>query len=594
MRLSDNTICFVCVILAVSLIVTAGMQLDFINSKRQEMKLIVNAPLENAPPSLAFATVAMGAFRGLVVDALWMRADRLKSEGQFFDAKQLAEWITVLQPRFAKVWEFQAWNMAYNISVAIPATNPDQRWHWVKNGYEILRDKGIPLNPKKILLYQELGRIFMHKIGGISDDAHKYYKLQLALSIRDLLGDATNEYYDELAKAPKSMADVLFDPNYVSFVNGLKEADPVFFDNDKFISNYIALRENPKKYDPNAAMFLDFAKDTKAYNTFNVFANAYQLRKVWKLEPSLMVELNKTYGPIDLDDPNNRLPLDWRLADVHAIYWAVRGLKVAGQEDVSIEETNTDRLVMHALQSLFRNGTLYIYEPKVIDKSDPNISSPLVQANNVFLRPDLRMFESYNKVVMSTIAKYREKEDMKHGSFHSLEIGHRNMMKNAIFSFYQAGHVAYARKFYNEMRILYPLEEFRVPLEVYAKQRFQEELKVIDIINAGEIINMMLREGYFRLAMYDDNEAANRENLAKEIYDYYGKEFSDETRVELPDFKLLKFTAMIDFFNDRQYPPEMRENLIERIRVENPKLAEEMMEIQKRYMPHDEKSQEQK
>ena len=23
----------------------------------------------------------------------------------------------------------------YNISVAMPATNPDQRWRWVKNGY---------------------------------------------------------------------------------------------------------------------------------------------------------------------------------------------------------------------------------------------------------------------------------------------------------------------------------------------------------------------------------------------------------------------------------------------------------------------------
>ena len=589
MRLPDNTIRFVCVILAISFIVTAGMQLDFINSKRKEMKLIINEPLENAPPSLAFATVAMGAFRGIVVDVLWMRADRLKSEGQFFDAKQLAEWITILQPRFSKVWEFQAWNMAYNISVAIPATNPDQRWHWVKNGYEILRDKGIPLNPKKILLYQELGRIFFHKIGGITDDAHKYYKLQLALSISPLLGDASNEYYSDLANAPKTMDDVLVDPNYVSFINGLKEADPVFSDDDKFVSNYIALRDEPGKYDPTAVMFLDFAKDTQAYNRFNVFANAQQLRKVWKLEPSLMVELNKTYGPIDLIDPNNRQPLDWRLADVHAIFWAVQGIKVAGQEDVTVDETNTDRLVTHALQDLFRNGTLYIYK-----LSDPNGSSPLVQANNVFLRPDLRMFESYNKSVMATIAKYRKKEEMKHGSFHSLEIGHRNMMKNAVFSFYQAGHVAYARKFYNEMRILYPLDEFRVPLEVYAKRRFQKELKVIDVISAREIINMMLREGYFRLAMYDDNEAANRESLAKEIYDYYGREFSDENRIELPDFKLLKFTAMVDFFNDWQYPSQMRENLIERIRVERPKLAEQMMEIQMRYLQQQKRSQEQK
>ncbi len=77
------------------------MRLDSISSARQEMGLVSNEPLENAPPSLAFATVAMGAFRGIVVDILWMRADKLKEKGQFFDAKQLAEWISILQPRFA-------------------------------------------------------------------------------------------------------------------------------------------------------------------------------------------------------------------------------------------------------------------------------------------------------------------------------------------------------------------------------------------------------------------------------------------------------------------------------------------------------------
>ncbi|MCK5473490.1 MAG: hypothetical protein KAI59_05610, partial [Planctomycetes bacterium] len=190
MKNKDRIICCVCIFLAIAALIAAGTQLDFINSQRYKMRLISNEPLENAPPSLAFATVAMGAFRGLVVDVLWIRADKLKQEGQFFDAKQLAEWITTLQPRFAEVWEFQAWNMAYNISVAIPATQPDQRWQWVKNGYELIRDQGIELNPKSILLYQELARIFQNKIGGISDDAHKYYKLQLAWAMGPLLGSA--------------------------------------------------------------------------------------------------------------------------------------------------------------------------------------------------------------------------------------------------------------------------------------------------------------------------------------------------------------------------------------------------------------------
>jgi len=156
MRLRDIIICSVCVVIAAVLLICAGMQLDYINSQRKQMGLVINEPLENAPPSLAFATIATGAFRGLAVDILCMRAEALKEKGQFFDARQLAEWITTLQPRFASVWIFHAWNMAYNISVTIPATQPEQRWRWVKNGYELLRDQGIELNPKSIQLYHEL------------------------------------------------------------------------------------------------------------------------------------------------------------------------------------------------------------------------------------------------------------------------------------------------------------------------------------------------------------------------------------------------------------------------------------------------------
>src|SRR5512143_1657185 len=128
MRTRDFIIVFAGLAVTGGMLVAAGMQLDYINGQRQAMGLTINTPTENMPPTLAFATVGMGAFRGLVVDILWMRADKLKDEGQFFDALQLAKWITTLQPRFAAVWEFHAWNMAYNISVVILASQPDQRW----------------------------------------------------------------------------------------------------------------------------------------------------------------------------------------------------------------------------------------------------------------------------------------------------------------------------------------------------------------------------------------------------------------------------------------------------------------------------------
>jgi hypothetical protein len=577
MRLRDAIIWFVCIVLAASLLITAGMQLDFINSQRQQMKLIANEPLENAPPSLAFATVAMGAFRGLLVDILWLRADKLKDEGEFFDAKQIAEWITTLQPRFASVWEFQAWNMAYNISVAIPATQPEERWRWVKNGYELLRDQGIPLNPKSILLYRELARIFQHKIGSVSDDAHKYYKLQLAMAMEPLLAPADNQYFKALAEAPTSWEQIIKDPNVAPLITALKSADKTFNNNDDFVNNYLSLRQNPARFNPDAFKVIDNFRGTEAIRKFDIFAKAYCLRNTWKLDPVLMQQLNYTYGPTDLNDPNTHLPLDWRHPDTHAIYWAAKGLQVAGKEEFSVAEINTDRIINHSLQNLFRNGKIFIYNVPVQIPSDSYSQTPQTKIEKeIFLRPDLRMFEPYNKAALARIEKYEYLEDTKSGSLQSLKDGHRNMLKNAIFSFYQAGHIQQAQKIYNQLRELYPKDEFKVPLVVFVRNRLREELKNITLDNAKELVQLMLRESYFRYAMHDDDEAFGREKIAKEAYDLYQSTYSNEHRIDLPEFTLLRYLAIMDFLNDQQYPPNMRLALYNRIKIERPELAEQL------------------
>jgi hypothetical protein len=551
-----------------------------------QMRLISNQPLENAPPSLAFATVAMGAFRGLVVDVLWLRADRLKEQGQFFDAKQLAEWITTLQPRFASVWQFHAWNMAYNISVAIPASQPDERYRWVKNGYELLRDEGIPLNPKSIGLYHELARIFQHKMGSVSDDVHKYYKLQLAMAMESLLGPADNQYFNALAQAPTDFQQVTTDPNITRIIAALKAADKVFTDDNRFVNNYLSLRQNPGRFDSKAIDTIDLFRGTPALKKLDMSAKAYHLRKTWKLDPVLMQRLNQAYGPVNFDDPNTHLPLDWRHPNTHAIYWAVRGLEVAGKKDFSTAEINTDRIVNHSLQNLFRNGKIFVYDlpPEKLSQEPihiPHRAGMFVKddpstrpTKEVFLRSELRMFKSTNKSWLARIEKYSDIS--KHGSRESLKIGHRNFLRNALFSFYQAGHTPQAEKVYNQLRKLYPSDEVNVPFIIFVKKRLREELQNIGLNNAKEIVQMMLREAYFRYALHDDDEAFGREKMAEEVHNHYQTAYLDENRIDLPDLKLLRYLALIDFLNDRRYPLNLRLSLRGRIRVERPELAEQL------------------
>jgi hypothetical protein len=596
MRLRDISIWFVGLLVAAVLIIAAGTNLDYINSQRQQMKLIINEPLENAPPSLAFVTVAMGAFRGLVVDILWLRADRLKEQGQFFDAKQLAEWITILQPRFASVWEFQAWNMAYNISVAMPQTQPQERWRWVKNGYELLRDKGIPLNPKSIVLYRELARIFQHKIGSVSDEVHKYYKLQLAKAMEPLIGPADNQTFEALAEAPASWQHIMQDANVTPLIKFLKSADKVFVDDEHFVSNYLSLRQSPSRFNQRALEVVDDFRGTEALKKLDFFAKAYQLRNVWKLDPILMRQLNKLYGPIDWNDPNKHLPLDWRHPDSHAIYWAVKGLEVAGKKgpstgnemDYTVAEVNTDRIVGHSLQNLFRNGKIFIYKMPVEASPDSSSQEPQQLKEEIFLRPDLRMFEPYNQAIVTIIEKYTDPNDKK---FSTHKIGHRNMLKNAVLSFYQAGHRRQAQEIYEQLRKLYPLDDFKVPFVIFVRNRLREELETLGLQNAKEIVEMMLRESYFRFALRDDNEAAGLEKMAEEAYDHYRNMYRDENRIDLPDLRLLRYLALLDFINDQQYPPNLRLNLLARIRVERPDLAEQLKQQEEKLLKQLEQSQ---
>lgn len=144
----------------------------------------------DAPAGVRFVTVALGGFRGILADILWLRASNLQEEGRFFEVAQLADWITRLQPRYPEVWAYHAWNMAYNITAVL--ADPADRWHWVRNGLRLLRDEGIPSNPHNSKLYWELGWMFYDKVGGRWDEATLFYRVNWAREMGEVVGTNSN------------------------------------------------------------------------------------------------------------------------------------------------------------------------------------------------------------------------------------------------------------------------------------------------------------------------------------------------------------------------------------------------------------------
>ena len=182
--------------LMASLLFGAGRMQNVLNRDRDQLGLTTLPALDNAPPMLAFTTVALGGFRGLLSNFLWIRANDLQLDDKFFEAAQLANWITDLEPHFASVWIFQGWNMTYNISVKFKDFS--DRWHWVENGIALLRDKGLKYNPDNVLIHRELAWDFQHKRGENLDDANIYYKSHWAREMEPFFGPRGTNLVDLL------------------------------------------------------------------------------------------------------------------------------------------------------------------------------------------------------------------------------------------------------------------------------------------------------------------------------------------------------------------------------------------------------------
>jgi len=126
------------------------------------------------------------------------------------------------------------------------------------------------------------------------------------------------------------------------------------------------------------------------------------------------------------------------------------------------------------------------------------------------------------------------------------------------------------------LKKLYPLPELEVSLVEYARKRMLNELDSIGINDAKEQIMALLRESYYLYAIHDDDAAFGREKLASEIHGHYQSKYLDENRIDLPQFKLLRYFALIDFLEDQRHPAYLRMNLRGRIKVERPEFYEQL------------------
>ena len=115
--------------------------------------------------TLGMQPIAVYVLQGKAIDA------RLKEDWTVLRAT--LDQITKLQPNFIPAWQFQAWNLSYNISTEFDDYH--DRYFWVIEGIRFLQ-KGTKYNENSPQLLNYVGWIVSHKIGN-ADERVQYRRL---------------------------------------------------------------------------------------------------------------------------------------------------------------------------------------------------------------------------------------------------------------------------------------------------------------------------------------------------------------------------------------------------------------------------------
>ncbi len=551
--MTDRLVQVIAAVVLVAAMLTAGWLAASIGRERQQQNLVVSTgETRGMPPHVALATAALGTFRGLAVDALWMRAGALQDEGLPYEAQTLAQWITALQPRFPRVWAFQAWNLAYNISAATRV--PEERWGWINRGMNLLRSRGIPLNPEDPDLPMELGWIYFHKIGGKSDREHWYFKARLARDFRELLGDQTGsvtteqaiERFAVIANAADSLAALEIEPDVRAAIDLMAEhgalPDEAFLRMLGRVSLYgqsidARIRYGPGLPDGTNRPLVAALRENPRLREAVIGKIIPHLQKrtlidVYGMDPAFMLEQMRSYGP-----------LDWAHPHAHGIYWSERGIALARQsvKREQVNELNLIRTRLGNLQHLMRSGRI---------EFDP-------LSNRIDILPDPRFIAAYETGMRDAIRLIESDQGLSAGGFGRATVadlldGYESFLEQAtVFSFLYGDRQQAAACYQKLRRIAADTGRGSDPLytgglEVFLSRKLADVME-IEISNLRQFLDAMIQRGLLDgLAKGRVDTFSRFVGLAHAAYDRRYEVSADNPIHINPEARLPPFPAIVE------------------------------------------------
>jgi hypothetical protein len=403
-------------------------------------------------------TQVLGGFRGLIANALWIRATDLQQDGKYFELAQLADWIAKLEPHIVQVWIVQSWNMSFNISVKF-SDYPD-RWRWVQRGMELLRDEALRYNPEQPLLYAELAWLFQFKMGQNLDDGHFYYKSAWIREMMSLFGGER--------------------PNF-----------------DRLI----------------------------APQTPDETERARLLHEKYKMDAAKMRAVDERYGP-----------LDWRLPEAHAIYWA----------SVGLERSKKDEDVRRLRSAIYQSMNLSFQRGRLVLSSN---GPPR-------LLPNLAIVTKVN-------AAYEEQIVANPPNITSVQRGYRNFLRDVPYQFFILNRVREGEQWLHYARQKFPdAVPPNMSLAEFALARATENAREQSQTKVTQLVQAFVAQSYLSIIESNADDANQYMLRAEELWNAYMKRGTVNQRTELPPLNEIKRLVRDDMLApDSGFSPEDKARL---------------------------------
>jgi hypothetical protein len=267
------------------------------------------------------------------------------------------------------------------------------------------------------------------------------------------------------------------------------------------------------------------------------------LREKFKMDPEFMKEVNDRYGP-----------LEWRLPEAHAIYWAALGLKKAQENPTKIKQDDLitlRRAIYQSMQISFQRGRL--------------IANPYIKKFE--FGPNL-------DIIPKVSAAYEQAAQEDVNNHDHILTAHRNFLRDAVYFLYVNNRLTDAAYWYKYLSAKYPQKPLiesqpnsypaNLTLDDYAVSKVQEDVSetmAMDRIRA--IIEGLLQKAYVSTAIGQDEAAAGYALLAEKVRTTYASKTSPRKdsipMAPLEDIKRDVTNRMLD--PQEGVPEEMRKVL---------------------------------